>query len=329
MNIGIIDSTINKNWIAYGAKIVEEKNFAELHKEKKECEIHKHGTLVINTVQKYSKKKNRYYICNVMNDVQRGSSKAVLNALKYLQTVEGLQIIIMSLCISSLCNKREIDIRLKQLKRKGVIIFAAASNIEKGGYPAISPYVIGVGKDREIFDERIFFHKYAKIQVLANAYPEFISLGKGKYQIFMGSSKAVPMVVGTIIRLMHQKEYNKKDVICCLKQQGTKKSVRCLINKSKKEKRFIEYSTDSEWIWENIREFVREKYKSEFNYYENDFNMRITEITHDINDIYKLLEFISKKQKKIIDYDNITFNEFKTVGALYNYLTLCSRNEEI
>lgn len=310
MNIGIIDSGIIKKWISDDAEIVEEKKFVTSLEIKYEEEENLHGTLVVNTLQKYANQKNRYYICDIMSGVRKGSSKAVLEALQYLQTIETLEVIIMSLCICSKNNRKKMNGILRQLNSRGIVIFAAESNTQRGGYPAVSPYVIGVGTDRNMYHADFSFHRNAYIEIHSNAYPEFIALGKEKYQLFMGNSKATPLVVGIIMKLMGQEGWNKKNVMRYAKKYAK-------IEK----KASIKYFIDCNWIWKDIEEFNKKKYNVDYKY-EEDLETEILEILKDLDDIYEFLVFICDKRKKEIDYNEITFKDFRTIGALVNYFNV-------
>lgn len=112
------------------------------------------------------------------------------------------------------------------------------------------------------------------------------------------------------VELYEEKEYNKRNVIHYFKKQRLKKNIKSFFSKRKDAQEIIEYCIDNEWIWEDIDDFVIQKYKKNFYHGNNNFNMRITEIVQDINDIYEL-------------------PEFKTVGALLQYLTLCSPSNTI
>lgn len=212
MNIGIIDSGVLMEYINGKVDIVENLDFSDSMKiETSRFNGTMHGTLVLNTIEKYSLKKNKYYICNIIGNNTGGTAGAVLRSLKYLQSKRELQVIIMSLCIKK--QNREINRILHQLKKQGVIIFAAQENMGMSGFPASDYSVIGVGKETYSFDSSFTYYKKALIQVKTNAHPEFVMMGQNNYQMFFGTSKAVPLFATMVMNQLNEEHWNSGEII--------------------------------------------------------------------------------------------------------------------
>lgn len=318
MNIGIIDSGVLMEYINGKVDIVENLDFSDSMKiETSRFNGTMHGTLVLNTIEKYSLKKNKYYICNITGNNIGGTAGAVLRSLKYLQSKRELQVIIMSLCIKK--QNREINRILHQLKKQGVIIFAAQENMGMSGFPASDYSVIGVGKETYSFDSSFTYYKKALIQVKTNAHPEFVMMGQNNYQMFFGTSKAVPLFATMVMNQLNEEHWNSREIITFI--QNNKRTHAQLrkqyyhVQKKRKKNEEMYW-----WVWKYINSFRYSRNQEKIAIKQPDYDLPIWSIVSQISDVLELIEYISKKAKIQIEYEKLLFKDFCTIGALVEYI---------
>jgi hypothetical protein len=318
MNIGIIDSGVLMEYINGKVDIVENLDFSDSMKiETSRFNGTMHGTLVLNTIEKYSLKKNKYYICNIIGNNTGGTAGAVLRSLKYLQSKRELQVIIMSLCIKK--QNREINRILHQLKKQGVIIFAAQENMGMSGFPASDYSVIGVGKETYSFDSSFTYYKKALIQVKTNAHPEFVMMGQNNYQMFFGTSKAVPLFATMVMNQLNEEHWNSGEIITFIQNnkrthaQLRKQYYHVQKKRNKNEEMYW-------WVWKYINSFRYSRNQEKIAIKQPDYDLPIWSIVSQISDVLELIEYISKKAKIQIEYEKLLFKDFCTIGALVEYI---------
>lgn len=318
MNIGIIDSGVLMEYINGKVDIVENLDFSDSMKiETSRFNGTMHGTLVLNTIEKYSLKKNKYYICNITGNNTGGTAGAVLRSLKYLKSKRELQVIIMSLCIKK--QNKEINRILHQLKKQGVIIFAAQENMGMSGFPASDYSVIGVGKETYSFDSSFTYYKKALIQVKTNAHPEFVMMGQNNYQMFFGTSKAVPLFATMVMNQLNEEHWNSREIITFIQNnkrthaQLRKQYYHVQKKRNKNEEMYW-------WVWKYINSFRYSRNQEKIAIKQPDYDLPIWSIVSQISDVLELIEYISKKAKIQIEYEKLLFKDFCTIGALVEYI---------
>lgn len=318
MNIGIIDSGIIKEYINDNVEVIENMDFYDKGKVKPSLQKENlHGTLVLNTIEKYSGRENKYYICNITGKIQEGSYKAVLRSLQYLSSKKELHAIIMSFCIK--CKSREIQNILHKLKKQGVILFASQENLGIGGFPATDYSVIGVGREKYAFDSSYTFCKKAPIQIGANANPEFIRLGKHRFELFMGTSKAVPLFAATIMNYVNEYQWNSHEIFKFIKNnRRTHAQLRkqFYIEERKRRKREEKY----QWIWKDINLYRKSTKRLEVSLEQQRSDLPILSIVSQLSDVWEMVEYVAKRAEVVVDYEQILFKDFCTVGALAEYI---------
>ena len=318
MNIGIIDSGVIKNYINDNVDIVEYVNFYDKSNMTSLVqEENLHGTLVLNTIEKYSTKQNRYYICNITGKNQKGSCKAVFKSLQYLSSKKELQVIIMSFCVKS--QSREIQEVLHKLKKQGVILFASQENMGIGGFPATDYSVIGVGREKYAFDCSYTFCKNAPIQIGANANPEFIRMGKQHYELFMGTSKAVPLFATIVMNHVNEHQWNSQEIFKYIKNN---KRTHALLRKQYyiKEKQRRKKEEKYQCIWNYINLYRKSTNTLEVSLEQQRSDLPTLSIISQLSDVWKMIEYVAKRAEVVVDYEQIMFKDFCTVGALAEYI---------
>lgn len=318
MNIGIIDSGIVKEFVNDNVEIVENVDFYDNSRIKSPFpKKNLHGTLVLNLIEKHCNKNNRYYICNIIGENQKGSCKAVFKSLQYLSSKKELQVIIMSFCIKY--PNREIQELLHKLKKQGVILFAAQENIGIGGFPATDYSVIGVRREKYAFDSSFTFCKNEPIQIGANANPEFIKLGENYYHLFMGTSKAVPLFAATIMNYVNEYQWNSHEVFKFIKNnKRTHARLRkqyYIVEKQRRKK-----GEKYQWIWKDINSYRKSTNRLEISMEQQRSDLPILSIISQLSDVWKVIEYVAKRAEVVVDYEQILFKDFCTVGALAEYI---------
>lgn len=189
-----------------------------------------HGTKVMATIEKYSKKNVKYLFYSVYNDLSK-SSEHIADILSRL-IVCKVDVLVMSLTIDNMEIHSRICKLCNELMENGTIIVAAASNDEELSFPATVNSVVGVGKSFCVDDE-IVWNGYEGIQILANVMPEFVDI-KNEMHLFSGTSKANAIVAAKIINILSENKYGFNDLIKCLRNRSVddvrrpKKNEKCI-----------------------------------------------------------------------------------------------------
>lgn len=193
MKIAIIDSTAYRCLLSKNtAHII---NKAGLNK--KDTKLNYHGTLVVNTIYKYINENLHIDVYNICNSI-KGNSDVLIAALEDLIYDNDVKIILICAVINRI-DVEPIEKLLKRLYEKGKIIIVSSSNKGVHSYPAISKYVIGVGRGAFLGKNEFSIDYQSEIQITGDVMPEFIKLNNNRYRIFSGTSKAVPKVLGYIL----------------------------------------------------------------------------------------------------------------------------------
>ncbi|MCM1234927.1 MAG: S8 family serine peptidase [Ruminococcus flavefaciens] len=141
MKIAIIDDGVNKEIVEYDMGINCHYHYIN-HISKQDI---RHGTKVIETVEKYSCITKEYEIYDVMNTKKSSSSMAVIAALENLLHHKA-DIILMCLVIQNDETFERIGKLCHELRERGSILIASASNSDDYSFPAVLEDVIGVGR---------------------------------------------------------------------------------------------------------------------------------------------------------------------------------------
>lgn len=203
---------INFIFDEYGAgKVFEAEYFTGIHVSK-----------VLSVMEKYKNNiKYRYYNYNIVDECGRSSSFALLKALEYLLEQTEMDIVVACLSYEGTSYHNEIQKCCSKLREMGKVVFIAEdynkdviSNhlkdvvmVKKGMYK--TPREYGV----ELYDEK---------KIYGNILPEFISMGKGRYLLFGGTSMAAAKIVSMLSifylesdlkKIMHLRSINEiKDI---------------------------------------------------------------------------------------------------------------------
>lgn len=329
MDIAIIDSGILDNLVSSSANIKNKKNFIFDYKIgsiiSKECSTcNKHGTYVINTIEKYNKYKNIYYhIINIIDNNGLGNSLSLIEALKYIETIDSIKIIVMSLTFSSKKNKLKIEHLCNNLMKQGKIIVAADSNNSSNAIPASFKSVLGIGRGAFKSGNMFSFSKNNLIQCKGDILPEFVKLKNGHSTLFKGTSKATAKIIPTIIDAIYNGASNFQQVENYLSKHSDCSTTNIL--PVLEHISLIDYNdklnTTEVMTLKSIIKYINEFSNSKkINYCTNKLNnIFFTELLDDVNKLDSLLEFIAFKLNLKIDVENISFFNFKTLFDIVRY----------
>lgn len=171
-----------------------------------------HGTKVTSCIKQYCPQA-KIFIVNIYQDSLATSSELLLEALKYLLTVE-VDMINISLSVNSEENITEINNVLKQLYGQGKIIFAAVKNGLGSSFPAESPYCIGVLGRKDIPIGQFRIDNTQTIQIITSVLPEQVETLQGRRILFGGNSKATACTTGRCASIMIEKGRMNMETVC-------------------------------------------------------------------------------------------------------------------
>ncbi len=192
MKIAVIDDGIDKETAENGMHINCHYHYVN-HKPEQGI---RHGTKVVGIVEKYSSDTKEYEIYDVMNTKETSCSMAVTAALEDLLH-HRVDVILMCLVIQNDKTFERIRKLCHELRERGSILIASASNSGDYSFPAVLDDVIGVGRmaDRQ---SAVCWYEKEGIQLLGDVTPEFVKLGKEIRTVFSGTSKAAAVVAAMV-----------------------------------------------------------------------------------------------------------------------------------
>ena len=162
-----------------------------------------HGTKVTSCIKQYCPQA-KLFIINIYQNNPVTSSELLLEALKYLLTVD-VDMINISMAVNSEENVAEINKVLKQLYDQGKIIVASVKNGLKSSFPADSPYCIGVLGRKDIPVGKFIIDDTQTIQITTSVLPEQVETLRGQKILFGGNSKAAACTTGCSASIMVKK----------------------------------------------------------------------------------------------------------------------------
>lgn len=207
MKIAIIDSTVYRCLLCKNTVHVIDK----VGLKKKDIKLNYHGTLVVNTIYKYINENLHIDVYNICNSI-KGNSDVLIAALEDLIYDNDVKIILICAVINRI-DVEPIEKLLKRLYEKGKIIIVSSSNKGFHSYPAISKYVIGVGRGAFLGKNEFCIDYKSEIQIIGDVMPEFIKLNNNRYRIFSGTSKAVPKVLEYIMEAYNHGAYKLEEIL--------------------------------------------------------------------------------------------------------------------
>lgn len=214
MKIGIIDSGIIKEYLVEEARVISVENYIydeiidDVRRYKKYKNNNIHGTFVINAFHKYLKINCELYVCNVVNKESKGSSLSVIKALEHFKLIKELRIIIMSLSVSNLFSDK-LDELLQYYHNNGTLVIVSQNQHGMNNYLSESKYVNSIYSNNKI---TIGAMRRVNNIIFSNTEPEFIKAQNDRYFVFMGTSKAAPIVASLIANNMHDSKIVIEDV---------------------------------------------------------------------------------------------------------------------
>lgn len=162
-----------------------------------------HTAMVINTLIKYTDINliEKIYLYNIFSRDNKGSGKAAILALQEIVEVKNVDFLIMSITLTNELRYEQAKNLCKRITALGTTIIAADSNrvIKEKCYPFSFECVYGISQGA--FWKKPFFSvdNLEQRHILGDASPEFICFGKDNYQLFGGTSKAVPKFLSSIL----------------------------------------------------------------------------------------------------------------------------------
>ena len=222
IKVAIIDSNITANYICDSALIreyVSLKQRTEDNLQEGEIEIKKnntpqnadeasHGTLVVNTMVKYSREiPMEFYIYDVFDKYGKSSGSVLVEALRQILEME-IDIVVMSLTCSMIYEEDFCQLR-DTIEEKKVIMICSSSNSGKRCCPAYLDFVYGVTGGKTNVCGKYRYETGRELQFWSDVQGEFIGT-PGKYSFFCGTSKATAVVAGRLACYLFE---NGKDAL--------------------------------------------------------------------------------------------------------------------
>ncbi len=162
-----------------------------------------HGTQVASCIKKYCPQ-TELFIINIYKDSRIVSSCLLLEALRYLLDVD-VDIINISLAVSSREYVSDIESVLQLLGEQGKCVVASVKNGQESSYPASSPYCIGVSGSEKLSAGEFGLGKRGEYMITASRLPEQVESLGGRMAPFGGNSRAAACITGRLAAVMMEK----------------------------------------------------------------------------------------------------------------------------
>ncbi|MFG6367535.1 MAG: S8 family serine peptidase [Lachnospiraceae bacterium] len=263
-----------------------------------------HGTAIFEILARIQP--NAEFIIIKVLDKNAVSKISVINdALEYLLQL-SIDYICMSFSTCLDCKNEKMYFLCQQLRRQGKILVASKANSGKKSYPAEFDNVIGVEGIVLDNSDELWYMPERSIQIVADVLPVMVPSKDGKqYVMFGGNSKATAYVCGIIAKhsqnLKVFLQQNRSDRIWTDEELLAKKKYIVAAN---------EYKEYSDQLFGQIC-YVLDQHTKGLSKKRN---------LHDFltpSDYYNILEQIEKESSYLIDYCNVRYKDFDTVGTLF------------
>lgn len=202
----LINNVIVEDYVTFEARDYDKTGYTDVYI-KHGCSYHEderlsHGTKVINTILKYSKNTIiSFCVFDVYAGHEHASGALIVEAVK-MAVDQKVDMIVGCLTCDPVYRK-DFDWLKEEVCQRRILFLAAASNDEKGDFPADLEYVLGVtGELPDAFGSYNYYHNQ-KLQFIANTQYEFVG-NREHPQRFNGTSKATAMVAGRLAQLLDQ-----------------------------------------------------------------------------------------------------------------------------
>ena len=306
MIIGVIDSGVNREFLEEDTLILSDIQFVYMNSTSKvitktEYNVSDlHGTMVINTMEKYKgDAANQYIVCNIYDESSVAHIEAVLEALRFLVNT-NVEIAVISLTVPPVYTER-CNQELRRLYEKGIKVFVSYSNESKESGLLNNKYVYGVDQ-LPVQATKKWLLKYSRGVVFADARPEFIPMGESRFSVFHGTSKANAIAAGRYSETRELKNTKKsKEQIEKIKFKADD-VCRSKINNVYKE---ILESTNT---------------SCEIKYEELSGETELSEIVPSIDDAVLVLQHIANRHKFSIDLLSLPVEMFKDLSGIEGFI---------
>lgn len=161
-----------------------------------------HGTSCASLIKRIATNTD-FYIVKILNKDAETNSKALLQALKYLSSM-NIRLINLSLATIDEEYLEEIKEVCNLLRQSGKIIVCSLDNRNNRSFPAVLDSVIGVRGGIFNSQELFWFNRAYEIQCVADIVPIYAPTINGAYWLFGGNSKATALFTGHIANILSE-----------------------------------------------------------------------------------------------------------------------------
>lgn len=161
----------------------------------------------------------RLYVIKILNKNNQGSSLGLIEALRYVSSIDEIRIVNLSLATVGNNYKKELEAICSELAKQGKIIVSSLGNRMKKSFPASFKSVIGVKGNNFYYRQDYWFNDRYSIQVVADCNPVLVKKSPSTFDFISGNSKAAILFTGIVLK---QIEEGKIKSIVDLKGFSTK-----------------------------------------------------------------------------------------------------------
>lgn len=167
-----------------------------------------HGSMVCSIIKRYCPD-CLFYIVKIYDKQWLTSSVLLLQALEHLLKID-IDIINVSLSVSSHIYEKEIKDTLYEIWKQGKMVLVAVENGKRESFPANYQYCYGVKSVKKLPQCGYYLKKNNNIEIFADGYPEYVEEMEKRKRWFSGNSKATAKMTGIIGHYLYIK--NKEDL---------------------------------------------------------------------------------------------------------------------
>lgn len=150
----------------------------------------------------------RIYVIKILNQYNQGSSLGLIEALRYVSTIDEVRIINLSLATTDNHYKGKIEKICGELTLQGKIIISSLGNRVKKSFPASLHNVIGVRGNNFFYRPDYWFNEKYTIQGVADCNPILVKKSPSNFSFINGNSKAAILFSGIVLKQIEECKIN-------------------------------------------------------------------------------------------------------------------------
>lgn len=162
----------------------------------------------------------RIYVIKILNQYNQGSSLGLIEALRYVATIDEIKIINLSVATVSKHYQKEMKKVCEELTLQGKIIISSLGNRMKKSFPSCFQNVIGVRGNNFFYRQDYWFNERYTIQGVADCNPTLVKKSSSNFSFISGNSKAAILFSGIVLKQIEECKVNSIGDLKCFSEKN-------------------------------------------------------------------------------------------------------------